>query len=381
LGSLFKYSIIIPSHTFYGFSNMIPNIYKGDYRLLAIVPLALIIISLFLIPNLHFGVDFRGGTLVTLQLSGDLDAAALEESLSEQGFDAKVRAFEGSMGKMAEVEISQTDGMFEADSLKEEFNTLLEEVAILEASSNEGSSSMQEYESKRAQLDSKANRLFEIASINEKAETYTNLNQLKKRFSEAYLEVYNLHTQRVMDAIGVYAQYTSHSIETVSPALSLHFIDQAGTVVLYSAIVSVILVFFFFRAPIPSAAVLVGAFSDIVIALGAMSLFGIPLSLPSFAALLMLVGFSLDTDILLTMRILKRRGDPRENAFDAMKTGMTMSITAIVAFSALFILAMLTHISTYYEISAVALAGLVGDLFATWGINAVMVLYYKEKRG
>lgn len=360
---------------------MIPNIYKGDYRLLAIFPLAMILVSLFLLPNVHFGVDFRGGTLVTLQLSESLDTAALEEALSSEGFDAQVRAFEGSMGKMAEVEISQTDEMFEADSLKEGFNSLLEEVAILEAGSNEDSSAMQDYLAKRAELDSKANRLFEIAGINEKSETYTNLNQLKKRFSEAYLEVYSLHTERIMDAIGEHAQYTSHSTETVSPALSLHFIDQAGTVVLYSAIVSVLLVFFFFRAPIPSAAVLVGAFSDIVIALGAMSLFGIPLSLPSFAALLMLVGFSLDTDILLTMRILKRRGDPRENAFDAMKTGMTMSLTAIVAFSALFILAMLTHIPTYYEISAVALAGLIGDLFATWGINAVMVLYYKEGRG
>jgi preprotein translocase subunit SecF len=62
-----------------------------------------------------------------------------------------------------------------------------------------------------------------------------------------------------------------------------------------------------------------------------------------------------------------------------MKTGMTMSFSAMVAFGVLFIIAMLTHITTYYEISAVALAGLVADLFATWGINAVIILYYKEK--
>ena len=57
-----------------------------------------------------------------------------------------------------------------------------------------------------------------------------------------------------------------------------------------------------------------------------------------------------------------------------------MSTTAMVAFLALFVLSMLTHIPTYYEIAAVALAGLVGDLFATWGINAVMVLHYKESK-
>jgi preprotein translocase subunit SecF len=326
-------------------------------------------------------VDFRGGTLVTLQLSEDLDSAALEEALTEEGFDASVRAYESTIGKMAEVEISQTEDMFEADALKEDFNIILEEVSFLEAGYNEDPSSVQEYADAKAQLDSTADRLFGIAGSDKRASDFSNLNQLKKQFSESYLEVYSRHTENIMGIIGNHAKYSSHSTETVSPALSLHFIDQAGMVVLYSAIISVILVFFFFRAPIPSAAVLVGAFSDIVIALGAMSLFGIPLSLPSFAALLMLVGFSLDTDILLTMRILKRRGDPRENAFDAMKTGVTMSMSAIVAFSALFILALITHIPTYYEISAVALAGLIGDLFATWGINAVMVLYYKETRG
>jgi preprotein translocase subunit SecF len=63
-----------------------------------------------------------------------------------------------------------------------------------------------------------------------------------------------------------------------------------------------------------------------------------------------------------------------------MKTGLTMSIMAIIAFSALFLLASVTHIPIYYEISAVALAGLVGDTFATWGINGVIILHYVEKR-
>ena len=360
---------------------MIPNIYKGDYRKLMVIPLLLIIISILLLPNLKFGVDFRGGTLITLQLDGQLDATALEEDLAAHGLDATVKVFEGSMGNTAEIEVSQTDTMLEADQLKAEFNALLDEVALLEAQSYDDQDKLAEYNTKKGELNEIANRMFSLAGLDTAAEMQPNLNQLKKLFAEAYLQIYSNHTQYILDIIDQYATYSSHSSETVSAALSEHFIEQATTVVIYSAILSVILVFFFFRAPVPSLAVLVGAFSDIVIALGAMSLFGIPVSLPSFAALLMLVGFSLDTDILLTMRILKRRGDPRENAFDAMKTGMTMSISAIVAFSALFALALLTHIPTYYQISAVALAGLVGDLFATWGINAVMVLHYKEKRG
>ena len=360
---------------------MIPNIYKGDYRKLIILPLILIVISLLLLPNLKFGVDFRGGTLIALQLDGPLDTTALEEDFAAHGLDATVKIFEGSMANTAEIEVSQTDTMMEADQLKAEFNILLDEVALLEAQSYDDPDKLLEYNAKRAELDEIANRMFSLAGLNTAAEMHPNLNQLKKLFSEAYLQIYSNHTEAILDIINQHATYTSHSSETVSAALSEHFIGQATTVVIYSAVLSVILVFFFFRAPVPSLAVLVGAFSDIIIALGAMSLFGIPLSLPSFAALLMLVGFSLDTDILLTMRILKRKGDPRDNAFDAMKTGMTMSISSIIAFSALFALALLTHIPTYYQIAAVALAGLVGDLFATWGLNAVMILQYKEKRG
>jgi preprotein translocase subunit SecF len=174
--------------------------------------------------------------------------------------------------------------------------------------------------------------------------------------------------------------YAAISVQTVSPALSTHFIETAFNVVVLAVILSLILVFFFFRNLVPSIAVLTGALSDIVIALGAMGLLGVPLTLASFAALLMLLGFSLDTDILLTTRMLKRKGDPRENAFDAMKTGITMSVMAIIAFAALFALATITHIPTYYEISAVALAGLVGDIFATWGINGVIILHHVEKK-
>jgi preprotein translocase subunit SecF len=358
---------------------MFPNIYKGDYRLLLIPPLLLIVISLLLLPTMKFGVDFRGGTLITLQLSGDVDKAGLEQELTSMGLDAQVNVFEGAVGRTAEIEVSQTDELIEADQLKELFNPLLEEVALLEAQSNADPSKMGEYNSKRDELNSLSNRMFELGGVNARAETFTNLNLLRTTFSDAYLQVYEIHTAQIMDAIDRRAEYSSYSIVTVSPALSTRFLEQAGNVVLYSGILSVVLVFFFFRAPVPSFAVIIGAASDIIIAMGAMCVFGIPLTLPSFAALLMLIGFSLDTDVLLTTRLLKRRGDPRENAFDAFKTGMTMSFSAMVAFGVLFIVAMLTHITTYYEISAVALAGLAGDLFATWGINAVIILYYKEK--
>ncbi len=357
---------------------MIPNIYKGEYRLLLIFPLILIAASIYLLPNLKMGVDFRGGTLITLEVTNQPDAAALQDALRTAGFDANVKLYESNLGRKMEIEASQTEQMYEADALKSDFNTQLDKVARLEAQANQNSSVEAEYETERGKLDDIANRMFVLSGTNTEARLYLNLNILKTAFNDAYLKMSDLQMSQVMAVVDQYVQYTSKSAVTVSPALSKHFIGQALNVVIFSAILSTILVFIFFRTFVPSLAVLTGAASDVIIAMGGMCLFGIPLTLPSFAALLMLIGFSLDTDVLLTTRLVKRRGDPRENAFDAMKTGMTMSFSAMVAFLVLFAVSMITHISVYYEISAVALAGLVGDVFATWGLNAVMVLYYRE---
>jgi len=359
---------------------MLPNIYKGDYRMLAALPIVLIIASLLFIPSIRMGVDFQGGTVLTLSLREAVDASALQSKLQEEGLDATVRIFDTAVGYRAEIEVPQSPDLVKADGLKDDFNGLLPEVAFLEVSALQNSSKGDEYAAKKAELDSYADELFSLADMSRASMNISSTNDLQKRFGEAYSAVYSNYQRSITGPIDRHVGYDSISIQTVSPALSTHFIDIATNVVILAIVLSLILVFVFFRSLIPSLAVLLGALSDIIMALGAMGLFGIPLTLASFAALLMLLGFSLDTDILLTTRMLKRKGEPREIAYDAMKTGLTMSMTAIIAFSALFILAAVTHIPTYYEISAVALAGLVGDMIATWGINGVLILHHVESR-
>ena len=181
------------------------------------------------------------------------------------------------------------------------------------------------------------------------------------------------------------SDYIEPNIKERTATLAADFLERAFMVIVYSVILTSIVVFLIFRTVIPSAAVLAGAAADIIFALGAMSIFDIPLTLASFSALLMLIGFSLDTDILLTMRVIKRRdGTAAQRAYDSMKTGMTMSFSTMVAFIALFALALLTHEQLYYQISVVVIAGLVGDLIATWAFNAVIILAHvqdMEKKG
>jgi preprotein translocase subunit SecF len=358
----------------------LPNIFKGDYRLLAIPPLILLLISLYFIPQIELGVDFQGGTLVTLTMSQYIDESTLSENLLNEGLEADVAVFQTTSGYKVEIEVPQSESLVRADKLKADFNALLPEVSALEVAALQNGSEMNKYLAKRAELEKVTDEAFSLAKLSRSSFNISGVIEEQKAFNTAYQTIYDNYQKSISEPVNKHVNYDSMSVQTVSPLLSTHFIEKALQVVAISAILSIAFVFFFFRTLVPSVAVIVGAVSDGVIALGAMGALGIPLTLPSFAALLMLIGYSLDTDILLTMRMLKRRGNPRDKAHWAMKTGLTMSVTAIIAFSVLFVLALLTHIPTYFEISSVALAGLVGDMFATWGINAVLLLWHVERR-
>ena len=173
------------------------------------------------------------------------------------------------------------------------------------------------------------------------------------------------------------------SYRSVGPLLSQQALNQVIYALAFAFIFMSITVLIIFRNLVPSFAVILAALSDIIIALGGMSLFGIPLSVASVGALLMLIGYSVDTDILLTTRVLKRReGTVTKRALDAMKTGLTMAAAAIGAMASLYLVVMLfiPYAQLLAEIAAVLIIGLVADVLATWLMNLGILRWYMESR-
>jgi len=138
-----------------------------------------------------------------------------------------------------------------------------------------------------------------------------------------------------------------------------------------------ILIFALFRSFVPSVAVVASAFSDIVIPLALMNIFQIKLSLGSVAALLMLIGYSVDSDILLNNHILRRRGDFYESTYRAMQTGVTMTLTSISAMSVMWVVSRLFGIPLLPDLAIVLVFGLVADLMNTYMMNLSLLRWYK----
>jgi preprotein translocase subunit SecF len=138
-----------------------------------------------------------------------------------------------------------------------------------------------------------------------------------------------------------------------------------------------ILVFLMFRTFVPSIAVVISAFSDIVIPVAVMNLVGIPLSLGTVAALLMLIGYSVDSDILLNNHILRRSGGFYESTHRAMRTGVTMTVTSLSAMAVMALVAHLFGINLLRDIGIVLVLGLATDLMNTYMLNLSLLRWYK----
>jgi preprotein translocase subunit SecF len=172
--------------------------------------------------------------------------------------------------------------------------------------------------------------------------------------------------------------YNDISIQSIGAALGDSFLFEAQLAVGIAFLIMSTVIFVAFRTLVPSLAVILAAFTDIIVALAGMSLIGIDLTLGSLAALLMLIGYSVDTDIVLSTRVLKQKhGDLKERVRDSITTGMTMTMGGVVAFIVLFTLSTSPILN---EIAAVMIIGLLADAPITWLGNTVILKMHAEGR-
>ena len=167
------------------------------------------------------------------------------------------------------------------------------------------------------------------------------------------------------------------AIQETSPSFGASTQRLAFIGVLAAFVGMTITIFALFRSPVPCLAVVLSAFSDIVVPVAVMNLVGIKLSLGTVAALLMLIGYSVDSDILLTNQVLRRRGAFYESTYRAMRTGVTMTITSLSAMIVMAIVATVFGIDLLAAVGTVLAFGLATDLMNTYLFNVGLLRWYK----
>jgi preprotein translocase subunit SecF len=168
-----------------------------------------------------------------------------------------------------------------------------------------------------------------------------------------------------------------YSLETMGSALGQSFFNQIIRALILAFIFMGIVVFLYFRSFVPSMAVILSAFSDILVTIAIINVSGMKMGTAGIAALLMLIGYSIDTDIMLTTRVLKRKESLEDAVSGAFKTGMTMTLTTIAAIStALFF----TQSEVIKQIMTILLIGLSIDIVNTWLQNSGLLIWYVNRK-
>lgn len=181
-------------------------------------------------------------------------------------------------------------------------------------------------------------------------------------------------------SLGVNITEQNSSTEFTGPSLSSQFYKQLMIALIISFILMSFVIFFLFKSFVPSIAVIFAAFSNIVVALAVLNFFGVAISAAGIAAFLTLIGYSVDTDILLTTRVLKKKeGTVNKRIFGAFKTGILMTGTALAA-----VLPGLLLISglpvAFKQIFLVLAIGLSADIINTWLTNAGIIKWYCDSK-
>src|SRR3989344_5689176 len=170
----------------------------------------------------------------------------------------------------------------------------------------------------------------------------------------------------------------NYVVNIIGSSFGASFLREAFIIFIISFLCMAIVVFIYFRKFAPSIAVILAAFSDIVGTLAVANLLGVKLSSGGIAAFIMLIGYSVDTDILLSTRVLMRKeGTVMDRILSSIETGMMMTLTALVA---VIIALIFSQSEALSQIMLIVMIGLLFDIVNTWIQNVGILRLYLERK-
>ena len=352
-----------PLHTVRPKENLFHRVYNRHYRALLLIPFLLLILSLAQIGYqtattgdfIHKGVSLKGGLTITVPVHGEpVSPDAIQGLLSTKypTNDVVVRGI-SELGQLKGLEIEAA-----ADTERKEDLQPLEQgiVAVV------------------AEKIPTAPKEYSVAVIGP---------SLGAAFFDQVLRA--LCIAFILMAMVIFLSFGEHTwskIVTVFLSLIASFLifnAHGWLMITIILVISAALVYLYISYSVPSSYVILCAFSDIVVTLAVVNLIGLKVSSAGVAAFLMLVGYSVDTDILLTTRVLKyKKGTVYERVLSSMKTGLTMSFSTMAAALVGYFV---SQSSTIKEIMLIIFIGMIADIIMTWIQNVSLLRIYVDKKG
>jgi preprotein translocase subunit SecF len=191
-------------------------------------------------------------------------------------------------------------------------------------------------------------------------------------------ETYDSFIKAIGASLGKDLKQGDYNTEFFGSSLGNSFFQEAFKAMIVAFIFMSIVVFIMFRNFVPSTAIILCCFCDLMVTVAVVNVLGVRVGTAGIAGFLMLIGYSVDTDILLSSRVLKRtEGSVVDRMYGSMKTGMMLTLTAITV-TVIALIFSTSEVLT--QIMLIVTIGLFADLIFTWIQNAGILKWYMEKK-
>ncbi len=349
--------------------------------------------------GIRYGIDFRGGTLVYVRFAGPPPIDQIRKGLQSAGLpNSTIQAISdiGNSNSQRDVVIGLEQIGTGDESLDAGKNAI---IAVLQKTFSAEASSKADFNSVTpAALTDYLTQKDPLVLGTNAGDRY---KQLAQRLTDArdrdhggivtsFGELSNVEgvTQPVQNALTsgfALGNFTIRNVEIVGPKVGAQLQRQAVLATLYALLGMLVYIAFRFEW-IYGAAAVIAVFHDVLITLGFFSLFHYEISLTVIAALLTLVGYSMNDTIVIFDRVRENlrlmRRDPLPEVVNK-SINQTLSRTILTS-GLTFLTVVVLFIMGGEVLRAFAFAMVVGVVVGTYssfGIAAPIVVLWNKYRG
>jgi len=367
---------------------------------LSLVLLAIGWVSIFRAHGIYYGIDFRGGTLVYVRFSGPPPIDKIRDGLRQAGLpNSSIQGISDISNKSAQNDVvigleqhgtgdesldagkqaildvlHKTFGTADTAG-KQDFNSITPSSLALYLTQKDplalGAAAGDKYNQLAVKITAARDRDF--------GGIVTSFDQLKNADGA---------TPTVIAALSngfTLGNFTIRNVEIVGPKVGAQLRKQAVLATLYA--LGGMLVYIAFRFEwVYGAAAVIAVFHDVLITLGFFSLFHYEISLTVIAALLTLVGYSMNDTIVIFDRVRENLRLMRRESFpEIVNRSINQTLSRTILTSGLTFLTVLVLFLMGGEVlrafSFAMVVGVVVGTYSSFGIAAPIVVVWMKYRG
>jgi preprotein translocase subunit SecF len=350
--------------------------------------------------GIKYGIDFRGGTLVYVRFAGPAPVDQIRKGLAAAGLaDSSIQTISDTVlnsGAQNDVVIGLEQKGTGDESLDAGKQAILDALHKTFGTAAEGKLDFNSVtkESLAAYLTQKDPLLLGSTA----ADRYNQLAQrlLAARDTEhsgiitSFDQIKNVDgaTPAVLSTLNsgfILGNFAIRNVEVVGPKVGAQLRRQAFFATLYALAGMLVYIAFRFEWVYGIAAV-IAVFHDVLITLGFFSLFHYEISLTVIAALLTLVGYSMNDTIVIFDRVREDQRLMRKDAFpDVVNKAINQTLSRTILTSGLTFLTVLVLFLLGGEVlrafSFAMVVGVVVGTYSSFGIAAPIVVWWTKYRG